>query len=87
MFAQWAFRGLVMALHARNSTLEHALRARYCRFWALLNGVLGTLLALLGVIGGALGILWGWKSHRAKMKTLKLEQKALEIARLRAAAP
>ena len=52
--------------------------------WALLNGILGTLLALLGVIGGMLGILWGWRSHRAKMKTLKLEQKALEIARLRA---
>ena len=53
--------------------------------WALLDGILGTLLARLGVIGGVRGILWGWRSHRAKMKTMKLEQeqKALEIAQLR----
>ena len=56
--------------------------------WAMIDGVLGTLLALVGLIGGVLGILWGWKSHRAKMATMKLEQErhALEIERLRGGA-
>ena len=54
--------------------------------WALIDGVLGTLVALMGVIGGVLGILWGWRSHKAKMETMRLQQEreALEIERLRA---
>ena len=53
--------------------------------WAMLDGVLGTLLALVGVIGGILGLLWGWKSHKAKMAMLALQRQreTLEIERLR----
>ena len=56
--------------------------------WAMIDGVLGTLLALVGVIGGILGLLWGWKSHKAKMAMLALQRQreTLEIERLRGGA-
>lgn len=56
--------------------------------WAAIDGVLGTLAALLGVAGAVLGIFWGWRSHRAKMKAFALEQevKRLEIERLQGVA-
>ena len=47
-----------------------------------------TVLALVGLIGGILGLLWGWKSHKAKMAMLALQRQreTLEIERLRAGA-
>ena len=54
--------------------------------WAIVDGLLGTLAALIAVVAGLLGIFWGWKSHRAKMKTMRLDQErqALEIRQLEA---
>ena len=56
--------------------------------WAFIDGLLGTLLALVGLVTAVCGFLWARKRHQAEMEKLKLgaERERLEIARLRAAA-
>ena len=56
--------------------------------WAFIDGLLGTLLALIGLITAVCGFLWARKKHQATMEKLELEKERerLEIARLRAAA-
>ena len=49
--------------------------------WAFVDGVLGTLAAVLAAVAAVLGMYWGYQRHKERRKehALNLELKRLEI--------
>ncbi len=43
--------------------------------WAVIDGILGTLAALVAIVAGLLGLWWGYRTYKVRYEAARLDRR------------